>query len=73
MEQTQKKKSAMNQQQQNRCLRVDSRGGGGVNALYWYKIFSLDSVVIKTQKILSSHGGFLAIAIYHQREQINTL
>ena len=48
--------STMNQQQQNRCLRTDSSlshwGGGGLYALYWYQIFTLDSVVVKTQKLV---------------------
>ena len=51
-------------------------GGGGLNAFYWRQIFDLDSVVVKTQKLLSSHGGFLTNAMHHDREasnQINTL
>ena len=45
----------INQQQQKHCLRTDSslnyRGWvGGLNAFYWRQIFSLDSVVVKTQK-----------------------
>ena len=41
------------QQQQNQRLRRASRlshwgrGGGGLNAFYWYQIFALDSVVVK--------------------------
>ena len=27
-------------------------GGGGLNAFYWRQIFALDSVVVKTQKIV---------------------
>ena len=38
---------------------------GGLNAFYWYQIFTLDSAVVKAQKMLSSHGGFLSIAMYH--------
>ena len=45
-------------------------GGGGLNAFYWYKIFALDSAVVEAQKMLSSHGGFLTIALYHHREAI---
>ena len=25
-------------------------GGGGLNSFYWYQIFAIDSVVVKTQK-----------------------
>ena len=41
----------------------------GLNTFYWYQIFALD-FVIKTQKMFSSHGGFLTIAMYHHRETI---
>ena len=41
--------------------------GGGLNAYYWYQIFALDSVVVEAQNILSSHGGFLTIAMDHHR------
>ena len=61
----------MNQQQQNHRLRMDSSlSHWGLNAFYWYQIFALDSVVVKAQKILSYHGGFLSIAIYRHRETI---
>ena len=33
-------------------------------AFYWHQIFALDSVVVKTQKLLSSHGGFLTNAMH---------
>ena len=46
-------------------------GGGGLNAFYWYQIFALDSAVVEAQTILSSHGGFLTIAMYHHRETIH--
>ena len=48
----------MNQQQQDHRLRMDRSlrhwggDGGGLNAFYWYKIFTLNSVV-KTQKCLA--------------------
>ena len=52
------------QQQQDHRLRTDSSlshggggGGEGLNAIYWYQIFALDSGVVKTQKLFSSHGG----------------
>ena len=51
----------MNQQQQNHRLKTGSRSHlGGFNAFNWHQIFALDYVVVKTQKLLSSHGGFLA-------------
>ena len=43
---------------------------GGLNAFYWYQIFALDSAVVEAQKMLSLHGGFLTIAMYHHRETI---
>ena len=45
----------INQQQQNHCLRPYSSlsyQGGGLNASYWRQIFTLDSVVINTQKLV---------------------
>ena len=45
----------------------------GWNAFYWYEIFPLDSAVDETQTLLSSHGGFLTIAMYLQRETINQI
>ena len=46
-------------------------GGGGLDAFYWYQIFALDSAVVETQKVLSTHVGFLPIAMYHHRETID--
>ena len=37
---------------------------------YWYQIFALDSAVVEAHKILSSHGGFPIIAMYHHGETI---
>ena len=63
------------QQQQNHRLRTDSSlshrgggGGGGLNALYRYQIFALDSAVVEVQEIFSSHGGHLTNAMYHHGE-----
>ena len=63
--------------QQNHPLRTDSSqstggwgGGGFFNPFYWYQIFALDSTVVEAQKMLSSHGGFITIAMYHHRETI---
>ena len=59
-----------NHKQQNHRLRTDSSQThwGGLHAFYWYQIFILDSAVVEAQKILSLHGGFLTIAVYHHRE-----
>ena len=66
----------MNQQQQNHRHRTDSSlsrwRGGGLNAFYRYKIFALNSVVVKTKKLLSSRGGFLTNAMYHLRVAIKS-
>ena len=43
---------------------------GGSNAFYLYQIFDLDSAVVEAQTMLSSQGGFLAIAMYHHRETL---
>ena len=40
--------------------RTAAEATADLNAFYWYQIFALDSVVdVKTQTILSWHGGFL--------------
>ena len=39
-----------------------------LNAFYWYQIFALYSAVVETQNMLSSHGGFLTVAMNHHRE-----
>ena len=53
----------LSQQKRNHRLRMDSslshRGGGGLNAFYWYQIFALDSAVVEVQELFSSHGGYL--------------
>ena len=43
-------------------------GWGGLNAFYWYQIIGLDSDVVKSQKMLSLHGGFLSNAMLHHRK-----
>ena len=57
-----------------RCVITDISlshwGGGGVYAFYKYQISALDSTVVEAQKMLSSHGGFLTIAMYHHKETI---
>ena len=51
--------ATINQQQQNHRLRTDSsQTSGGLNEFYWYQIFALDSVVVKTQTLFSSYVGF---------------
>ena len=65
-------------QQQNHRLRTDSslshRGGGGgvLNAYNWCQIFTLNSVVVKTQKMFSSHGGFLTNAMNNHAETLES-
>ena len=41
--------------------------GGGLNAFYWFQIFTLDSAVVEVQEMVSSHGGLLTNAMYHNR------
>ena len=68
--------SRINDEQQPKPLVCVCVGGGGLNVFYWRQIFALDYVfVVKTQKIFSSHGGFLTNAMHHQKQsnQINTL
>ena len=43
---------------------------GGLNAFYWYKIFTLDSAVVEAHKMLSSHGGFLTIVSSWRNNQV---
>ena len=42
----------------------------GLNAFYWRQIFALDCVVVKTQNLLSVHGGFLPNSMHHNRETL---
>ena len=42
----------------------------GLNIFYWYQIFALYSVVVKTQKWFSSHVCVLTNTMYHHRETI---
>ena len=50
--------------------RTSAKAIGCLNSFYWYQIFTLDSAVVEAQKMFSSYGGFLIIAIYHHRETI---
>ena len=43
---------------------------GVANVFNWYQIFALDTVVVKTQKLCSKHGGFLTIAMHQHTEAI---
>ena len=43
---------------------------GGLNAPFWYQIFSLDSAVVEVQEMFSSHGGHLTNAMYHNGETL---
>ena len=60
------------QQEQNNRLRTDSSLShrGGLNVLYWYQIFALDSTVVEVQEMFSSHGGHLTNAMYHHGETL---
>ena len=61
----------INQQEQNTTLeRTAAYATGEIKCILLVKIFSLDYVVVKTQKIFSSHGGFQTTAMYHHRETI---
>ena len=42
----------------------------GLNAFYGYQILALGPAVVEAQKMVSSHGGFLTIVLYHHRETI---
>ena len=67
--------STTNQQQQNHRRKTDSSqshrgGGGGLNAFHWHQTIATDSAAVGAQKMLSSHGEFLTIAMYHHRKTI---
>ena len=38
----------------------------GLKSFYWYQIFALDSAVVDVQKMFSSHGSLLTIAMYRR-------
>ena len=44
----------------------------GLNAFHWYQNFALDSAVVEAHKMLSLHGGFSTIAMYHHGETIES-
>ena len=57
----------MNQQQQSHHIRTDNSvnhgrwgggGGKGSNTFYWRQVFVIDTAVVKTKILFSSHGGF---------------
>ena len=54
-------------QQQNHRL---TKPPGCLNAFYWSQIFTLDSAVVEVQKLFSSHGSLLTIAMYHHGETL---
>ena len=43
-------------------------GGGGLKCILLTPNFALESVAVKTQDMLSLHGGCLIYAMYHHRE-----
>ena len=47
-------------------------GGWGLNAIYWYQIFALDSAAVEVQEMFSSHGGLLTNAMYHHGETLKS-
>ena len=51
-------KQQINNNRTTALERTAAQAMGGLNALYWYQIFALDSVVVKTQILFSSHGAF---------------
>ena len=69
--------ATMNQQQQHHRLRTDSSlshwGGGGLSAFYWYQIFAIDSVRVRTQKLFSSHGASVLLQCSTALNEKNSL
>ena len=47
-----------------------TEGGGGLDAFHWHQTVATDSAAVGAQKMLSSHGEFLTIAMYHRRKTI---
>ena len=51
--------------QQNHRFRTDislsNRGGGGLNAFYWYQIFALDSALVEVQEVQSLKAPIFGI------------
>ena len=39
-------------------------------SLFYCQMFALDSAVVKLEKMLSSHGGFITYPMYHHGETI---
>ena len=60
--------STTNQQYQNHHLRRDSSLSHLGAKMHFTRTIILDSIVVKTQKMLSSHGGFLTTAMYHHSQ-----
>ena len=44
--------------------------GRGVKGILLAQIFTLDSVVVRTLNLFSSHRGFLTSAMHHHRETL---
>ena len=59
-----------NNKQTDSSLSHRGRGGGGLNAFYWYQIFALDSAVVEVQEKFSSNGSLLTNAMYHHGETL---
>ena len=62
---TQNNTDKQQQQQQNHRLRMDTS-----LSHHQMHFTVLDSDVVKTQKLFTSHGGFLTNAMNHHRETI---
>ena len=41
-------------------------GEGGLNSFYWYQIFAIVSAEVEVQKLFSSYGSRLTIAMYRR-------
>ena len=50
--------------------RTAAQATGGLNAFYWYQIFTLDSAAVEVQEMFSWHGGHLTNAMYHHGETL---
>ena len=63
-------KQKVNNNRTTALERTAAQATGGLNAFYWYQIFTLDSTVVEVQENFSSHGGHLTNAMYHHGKTI---
>ena len=66
-------KQQVNNNRTTTLERTAALATGGLNVFYWHKIFALDSAVVEVQKLFSSHGSLLTIAMYHHGETLLNL